>query len=311
MDTTSKDDMIHVLLELRSKKFPSGESVKARLKSAVVLSTDGAPVDFRYTNTDAHMLFEAQIQGDKKTAQGNAGKKRKSGANKGKSNAAQNKNAKGGKINGNTQRRSNSGTNVPKQNNKKNGSKQEDRPKAPPQAPPSLGEDHFPSLSNDDIMNKNKIEVEKLPDQRPEDEMEKARTSSDSASTATTTSSSSSSKNAPSSSQQFIGGYAAALLKAAPPMKAKPVEQKQPLSEKTPISGKKDDKKSSPLSKDRNTRKEGAKKNTNKKAIDGQSTSAIAVSVQPPKWGGGLSFADVLRKEAAAAVAAAPQKSSS
>jgi len=327
MDTTSKDDMIHVMFELRSKKFPSGESVKARLKSAVVVTSDFSPSNIRFTRTDAAMPFAPQIQGgNKKMGQGsNTGKKRKNNASKNKNNnstaPSQNKNTKGGKNGTGSQRRNNNNNpanNGQKQNNRKQGAKQDDRSKAPQQAPPSLGEDHFPSLCTDDILNKNKIEVEKLPEQRPEDEMDKARTSSDSASTATTTSSSSSSKNHQ-SSQQLVGGYAAALLKAAPPVPPKPVvEQKEESSRQVPMAEKKDGKKSndqktSGQSKEKGSvvRKDSGKKNVNQKAAESKATPVASLIVQPPSWGGGRSFADVLRKEAAAALeAAAPQRSS-
>lgn len=316
MDTESKEDMINVMFELRSKKFPSGETVKARLKSAVAVGADVSPVNYGYSPADSSVLFVPQLQGNRqqsgnKKGQGNKKKKNNSsGTNKGKNSVSQNKNAKDGKNNGNTQRRNNSNNNNgPKKqqnnNNKKtNGQRQDgrtDASKAPSQAPPTLGEDQFPALFSDDLGNDKKIEVEKVPEHRPEDDLDKPSSGSDSASTATTTSSSSSSKNASSP----IGGYAAALLKAAPPMKPKPAEAKDASAQTSKDSfAKKGEKKvvdSVP--------KNGAKKNTNQSSRAAESFPMPAVSVQPPSWGGGRSFADVLRKEAAAAVAATPGQS--
>ena len=100
--------------------------------------------------------------------------------------------------------------------------------------PPELGEEDFPSLpvvEDDHLLpcntsscssigsHCNRIEVEKVPDQRSdvdEDELfVKARTGSDSSSTVTTSTSSTPSP-APSVTSTVLGGYAAALLKAAP-----------------------------------------------------------------------------------------------
>lgn len=317
--------MINVMFELRTKKFSSGETVKARLKSAVVMNPDVSPVNYYYSNADATQLFVPQLQGgrqhggNKKMEQG--GKKKKNspnGSGKGKSNGAQNKTAnKGAKNDGTVQRRNNAiNSNGTRQNNKKSSTPRQDGKangvKGPAQKPPTLGEDHFPSLPCDDLANKNKIEVEKVPDHRlDDDDMDMARGGSDSASTATTTSSSSSSKNASTSHQPI--GYAAALLKAAPPMKVQSFEgAPNSQSAKDSSSGKKgakasSDKKGSSNPKDKMSQKSDAQNNPIKKASEVQTAP---LSVQPPSWGGGRSFADVLRiKEAAAAVAAAPKQS--
>lgn len=329
--------MIHVMFTLRTKKFaPSGESVKARLKSAVVMNTDvSPPVNYGYTSADASLAPQLPPGGphphggNKKME--HAGKRKKNnpnGSSKGKNINVPNKNAKGVKNSGSsnigasTQRRNNN--NGTRQSNKKAPASRQDGKengsKAPAQSPPTLGEDHFPSLPTDDLVNnKNKIEVEKVPDHRPEDddEMEKARGGSDSASTATTTSSSSSSKNASTSHHQPIG-YAAALLKAAPPMKPKPTEEKAKDFSPSGVKGGSNninsrsgsEKKAPSNPKIKTARKSDARSNSDEKASNGQHTSPSPVSVQTPSWGGGRSFADVLRiKEASAAVAAAPEQS--
>jgi len=116
--------MINVMFELRSKVFPSGETVKARLKSAVAMNTDVSPVNYRYPNTEAPMLYAPQLgnsrqQTGNKKMQGN--KKKKSnfnGSNNGKSNVSQNKNTKSSKNSGNAPRRHNN-SNGQKQTTKK------------------------------------------------------------------------------------------------------------------------------------------------------------------------------------------------
>mmetsp|Transcript_65834 Transcript_65834/g.189814 ORF Transcript_65834/g.189814 Transcript_65834/m.189814 type:complete len:517 (+) Transcript_65834:82-1632(+) len=285
MDTESKDDMIHVMFTLRTKKFPSGEAVKARLKSAVVATPDVSPVNYRYVNTEAPALFAPQLQAGTKKA----GSKKKNNGSKGKNGNAQNGKTKN---NGNAQRRNNASATKKQNGNKKNPSRADGK-NATPQNPPTLGEDQFPSLPSDDVVNKNKVQVEKVPEQRPEDDMEKARTSSDSASTATTSSSSSSSKNP----TQVVGGYAAALLKAAPP--AKPADKKAKEDSSTPSQKtKKSTEPKTTISKDK-TRQEKGRKGPKKE----NDQANAAVNVQPPSWGGGRSFADILRKEAAASTA--------
>lgn len=313
MDTNSKDDMINVMFELRSKKFPSGESVKARLKTALAMNADVSPVNFRFAQPDTPMLYAPQLQGNLAqhgNRRGNSRKKKNANnaSSKAKTDGV-NKNGKLAQSNyTNLRHRNNNFSDGTKQSNKKNRAKRQDGQgsgKILPRAPPSWGEGEFPSLSSDDMNSNKKIEVE-VPEHRPDDDdIEKPSSGSDSASTATTTSSSSSSKNAPASSQP-VGGYAAALLKTAPPTKAKPEEE-----EKTDLLSR--DMKETTEGSESAERKDQNDVEENVSQNDGEATAtsdSTAASVGPPSWGGGRSFADVLRKqEAAAAVAAAPEQS--
>ena len=306
LDTTSKEEMVNVMLELRSKTFVSGEPVKARLKSAVVLNADVSPVTFPLANGGASTLYAPLVQGGtKKSSNGNR-KKKNSANNKSKNSNTQNKASKGGKEdqdgNGDSSRRINSNVSSILKG-KKNGSPRQEtgskQTKGSKQAAPTLGEDHFPALPSDDMMNKNKVEVEKLPEESMDSDTKEARRSSDSASTATTSSSSSSSKNT-GSGQQSLGGYAAALLKPAPLVTATPTEKPKSLSNTAPSLAKK------------MANTNGDKMvQSNQKSIQGtpskqnkheNAAAEPMKKVQAPVWGGGRSFADVLRKEASAAL---------
>lgn len=298
LDTESRDAMVNVMLELRKMKFTSGEPVKARLKFGAVMNSD-APAFV----PGQQMVYAPQSPSPNRYLNSNGSRKNKKKKNnlKPRTNVTsnQNKNGKGNTNTNSRSRRSNGGkqkrTNGQDQS-KQNTSKDKGRSQQLPA--PALGEDHFPALpSEDTLANSTKIELEKVPEQRPEDdfELEKNRAHSDSASTATTTSSSSSSKQTP--QQQAIGGYAAALLRAAPPKLQIESENRSTKSEK------------------KNEKKNNGKKKESEPSQPKQTglnlpeeVESSPLLVQPPSWGGGRSFADILRKEAAAAVAA-PQQS--
>jgi hypothetical protein len=287
------------MFELRKMKFASGEPVNARLKSGVVMNSDipcfvpmyppQSSSPNRYYNTG-----------------GRKNKKKKNSPNKSRTNNnnAQNKTGKVKSNNNNGTRRNNGGKQKkanglerpPLQKQEGPSSPNASKEKAPSQQvpPPTLGEEQFPALPTEEsTINSTKVEVEKVPEHRPEDdlsyeELEKNRANSDSASTATTTSSSS-------SKQQAMGGYAAALLKTAPP-KTQTMEK-----EKRPTKADKIEKKTESKGKES---KFALPKEESTKAVE--TFEPVPVSVQPPSWGGGRSFADVLRKETATTVAAAP-----
>jgi len=289
--------MVNVMLQLRSKKFQSGEPVKARLKSAVVANADASPVVLPFTNTGP-LLFGAQLYGGNKKG---SNKKKKSAGNKGKN--GNGKTAKSGKeqhdVSGDHPHQNvDNGSNVQKSKGKKNAStKQEQRSKSSKgskQVPPSLGEDQFPALQSDDLMNKNMVEVEKLPEHGLGEDEKKAIRSSDSASTATT--SSSSSKNT-GTSQPSMGGYAAALLKPAPPaVKVQIPEESKTVTKTETGVGKKQEK----TSVDKNVVRPKERSTSTKPSKQQSMEEPIVNRTQVPSWGGGRSFADVLRKEAAA-----------
>jgi len=309
LDTTAKEEMVNVMLELRSKTFASGEPVKARLKSAVMLNADISPVTFPLAN-GASPLYAPLVHGGTKKTSNSSRKKKNSTNNKSKNSNAQNKVIKGGKEdqdgNGDSSRSINGNVrSIQKPKGKKSGSPRQEpgskQSKGPKQAAPTLGEDHFPALPSDDIMNKNKVEVEKLPEESLEDNNAKeARRSSDSASTATTSSSSSSSKNT-GSGQPSLGGYAAALLKPAPLVKETTTEKPMSLSNTAPSVAKKVSNTNGEKNVQSNQRGiQGTPSIQNKKE---NTTEPMMRKVQAPSWGGGRSFADVLRKESSAASA--------
>lgn len=188
LDTTSRDDMLYVMMQLRSQ-YLGDEPVKARMKSVVhqvdPTHAPGLPaltpvssythlVNLPQTNESGNNKNSRRKQ--KKRSKNNAANKNNGGSNQ------------GGKKNG--------GQN--KSNNKDGNNK-----KAEPQQPkPDLSASSFPALGDAN----RKVEVvvdgiESTPNAVP----------SDTCSTATTLSSSSSAGK-----QQNLGGYAAALLKAKP-----------------------------------------------------------------------------------------------
>ena len=286
--------MVDIMFELRQKKFESGEPVMARLKSGVAVNRDAA-TNVVYFGSDMMMKQATQTTSNRQNNNGGRKNKKKKNNNKSKqttrSNNAQNNQNKSvtenkGKNNGgNNNRRSN---NEGKQQKKPNeqqkqqdGNKSNNRKATTEQSPPpSLGEEQFPALpSEDPLVNSSKIEVEKVPEH---DDLGKNPANSDASSTATTSTSSSKSPQP----HIVMGGYAAALMKAA---KAKP----QPVTSAKDVAGQTNNNKTS-------------KKNEKKTTTNGEANTAAKpkatpvmekltpVNVQPPSWGRG-SFADILR----------------
>lgn len=313
--------MFNVMFTLRTMKFPSGEPVKARLKSsaaAAAASLSPSPVAVStlsafYNHEQVATMFVPTLLPQSGTNQGSTtstGGKKKRGSNKNRANGGSNRSKNQGQQqqqpssshSGGINSNSNSNSKFQKSNGhnqKRHGSKEGTRqtnspstsPKTTPNTvsdvrpePPAMNEEAFPSLppSEDSFGagNINKIEVEKVPDQRSdmdEDELfEKARGNafSDSSSTATASTSST-----PSSMMQptvIMGGYAAALMRTAAPSVAPPLKtQKKPTS----VVVKRDESKTN------------VKANSETKKQDRSSAGAGT----PPAWGNGRSFADVLR----------------
>jgi hypothetical protein len=273
--------VVNVMFELRTKTYASGERVQARLKSAAVLAND-APANIQGMTG---LLYIPQ------TRSGGRKNKKKKNSPKNKNPTSPTANSRG-KTNNTTRRNNNAGG-----NKNKNGEKSQPQKlnqsnataaKKLQQTPPPLGEEAFPALPTEDESNTggNKV-VEKVPEDRPEDEFEKNRAAnSDSASTATTSTSSSTGKQ----TNQAMGGYAAALLKAPKSQSAvETKEQQQPQKEIR-----------------KSTVKKAKETQENPKQTQpqvNQEKRNEKLTVSPPSWGGGRSFADVLKKEQAMASA--------
>ena len=282
--------MVNVMFELRKMKYQSGEPVLARLKSGVVLSAVSQPfIPSMYPpsamSSNGYSTGNRKNKKNKKnnsSHNGNGGKSRTNGNGNN-----QNKNGGGrGKNGGSTRSRNNSN----KQQKKASGQERQNSPTsqkgAEPQTPPSFGEEHFPTLPTDDMNGNNKIEVEKVPDQverRPEDDsscdgLGKPKANSDSGSTATTTSSENS------STKPNLGGYAAALKKAAPPAPSKPEPTKKTQDKKQ--------------SKNETEAKKSSKSAKTIESVVVETPVVDAgVGVEPPSWGGGRTFASLLQKQ--------------
>ena len=316
-------------MKLRTAKFPSGDSVKARLKSsALVASTSPLTPNSVVFNPNLSTMYLPQFHNNSNGPNGNVNatnggnnnsRKKRSSSNKGRSS---NSNSPGSSTNANKPKSSNqqSMTGTPKRRNGKDESPSSGRPTLQGNAgvkvtttsnngkkrvmnrPPSMGESNFPSLPPTTDGNSKPWQVEKVP---TDDEMmqgcEKERNAasggfSDSSSTATSSTASTPTEAPPSG---FVtGGYAAALLKPAAlivaPMTAKKAETKRVSQQQQPSAADKG--------------KEGSKRRDNKKGKEGKiftksnnapsstsiSSDLPAVSVQPPVWGKGRSFADIV-----------------
>ena len=176
MKATSRDDMLDVMLALRSKTL-KGEPLKARLKSGTIASPDP-----QIYAGDRNLSYDPKFKISKR---------------KGVSYPLQTSPKDGKKVN--------------RRNNRKN--KKEPSPattKHISQAPPPpLVESQFPSLEP-----VARILDPVVPAKCKDDDDEEKPMSSDGASTATTSTSSSVVGDGP--KPKVTGGYAAALLKAAP-----------------------------------------------------------------------------------------------
>jgi hypothetical protein len=255
------------MLELRKKKFESGEPVMARLKSGVVVNRDAASSVAYYGGNQ----MMAQQTGSNRYTTGRKNKKKKNSnkSRSNRSNSTQSKNAKEKKNNGS--RQNNSGKqkkgNGQEQQQKQESKSNQNRNASSHRSPPRFGDEQFPALPSDDHLDiSEKFEVEKVPEH---DELGKKNSgTSDSSSTATSSTSSSKSPQP----HIVMGGYAAALLKAAAPNLQQKVQKTN--QERT--------------------------KNTDKKLFMAQAeqtahrSAPVEVNVHPPSWGRG-SFADILR----------------
>ena len=155
--------------------------------------------------------------------------------------------------------------------------------------PPALTEDHFPALQDeklewattpvgaDDSVEEEEDDASEESTKHGEDEEERksAKALSDAASTATTTSSSASSGFDPIPKQQEVGGYAAALLGA-------------PAATKPGVAAVRE------TTRETYTTEPG---NPAADSASGRVAPDPVVITSPPTWGGGRSFADVLRKK--------------
>lgn len=360
LDTSSRDEMVNVMMKLRTKKFPSGDSVKARLKSSVSGLATPSPLSANaviYTHPKVSTMYAPQFHNNnnnntntngssssnsrKKRSSNHKGRNNNGNGNRDSNNASNNGNYSNNKAknqqvaaNGGQQQQSKrknskdesstilspsssspSSQNIPKNNiNSSNSSKVTVTVVKKLQSQPpsiSMGEVNFPSLPPTTDDNSKPFQVEKVP---TEDEMmrggEKGRHSggfSDSSSTATTTSTSSTTtKDAPSSSGIVTGGYAAALLRpAAAPAPATLVKNTTTTS--TTKKAKEQKQESAKQHKQQpqrsSTASNNGKKNHNKNKEETSSIlptessvddQPVVVSITPPSWGRGRSFADVL-----------------
>jgi hypothetical protein len=269
------------MFELRTKTYASGERVQARLKSAAVLAND-APANIQ------------GMTGPLYIPQTRSGRKNKKKKNKTPTSPTVNSR---GKTSNTTRRNNNAGGNKNKNGEKsqpqKSNQSNATAAKKLQQTPPPLGEEAFPALPTEDESNTggNKV-VEKVPEDLPEDEFEKNLANSDSASTATTSTSSSSVYK---QTNQAMGGYAAALLnksQSTVETKEQP-QQQQPQKEIKVITGTK-----------AQETQENAKQTQQQANEEKRNEILTPVVVSPPSWGGGRSFADVLKKEQAMAASA-------
>jgi hypothetical protein len=284
--------MLEVMFELRKKKFESGESVLARLKTAAAVNRDISSAAGFFA-PDMNQRIVQQIGSNRyggrksKRKKNNSTTKSKVNRNEnssGNKDNAQTKNIKGKNTNSNNgNRRNNTGG---KQQQKK--TKSQDQPKQDVKSttekkktpsrhfpPPNFGEEQFPALPTEDsFAQSSKTEVDKVPDQAA---MGKNNNPAGSDASSTVTTSTSSSK----SPQQLIvlTGYAAALRKVA---MDKPQIEKSVGSLKVKTDIKKND----------------GETQTKKKPLSKQELvkEPTPVLIQPPSWGKS-SFADILRSK--------------
>lgn len=204
LDTTSRDDMMNVMLDLR-KRTLLGEPVKARLKAAATPTSS-------FVDTSAIMfpsLHSAPPQDSspsRNKSNKNRGKKQQNGKPK-PSRTRKKNNPNANSKQKQQQQQPPSSPSTPKRQQSEEPAKKKDVATAPP--PPKLEEEsHFPALAS--------VAVDNIADKDNVDKVAgitKTASTADGASTATTTSNTTSSTASP----PVAGGYAAALLKAAPP----------------------------------------------------------------------------------------------
>lgn len=270
--TDSKDDMFDVMMKLQTMKFASGDPVKARLKSSASASplTPNAVV----YNPEISTIYAPQFNSS--NGGSNSSRKKRSN-NKGRNNNGANVNNKS------KNNQQNGGIVSKRRNGKERSSSPNETPKSRSkkviQKPPSMGESNFPSLPPTVDGNSKPFQVEKVPTDDVMKERQSTSGFSDSSSTATSSTTSTPTESAPSG--VVSGGYAAALLRPAAPA---PVVTKKLVSEK-PRQQQPPAKKTGDNSKKASRIKE--------KEIQSNEQPAV-VMVQPPSWGQGRSFADIV-----------------
>lgn len=198
MDTESRDDMLYVMMRLRSQ-YLGDEPVKARLKSLVRTVDPTMPTVPVLPNVNSY----SQLQSSSDAGNSN----HKAGHTKKKQNKRRSKtnNNRGNNSSMQSQGKNARGTATSNQRNQANEVKKDGEN----QRELDLSPESFPALS--DQGKKVEVVVDDM------DATDGKPASSDSSSTATTTSSSSSSVTKQTSqTKQPFGGYAAALLKSKP-----------------------------------------------------------------------------------------------
>lgn len=180
-----------------------------------------------------------------------------------------------------------------KKSKKKNSSKQQQQPKRQTSmkpSPPSMGEDDFPTLQDKKVEwdtmpveRENEKAIGGIEDEEEEEDEDTRRSSnkslSDGASTATTTSSS-----LDSTSRKTLGGYAAALRKAPAPTT---------ITETSPVVTPKRSQSATTLSSSMTSPAKAPKVKVTAPATEEAPPAPVVIA--PPSWGGGRSFADILR----------------
>ena len=276
LDTSCRDEMLEVMLALRQAKYPSGESVKARVKSGVAMNRDAlaSPLAF-YSPLPTHA-------GSVRSNNSRKNKKRKNGKSRidKTANSQNTNNALSKGKNGTSGRRRGNGTKSKESEHKTNGKSTGKKGSSMSFPLLSLGRGQFPPLPSEfSQSSSNKVEVEKVPTHY--ELGRKGSANSDSSSTATT--STSSSKSPP--LETSMGGYAAALRKTAA-LSVKEAHQATRLQSNLQTE---------------NTKKKDAssvRSDTSRPPTKCQSRMDLAsdVHVKPPTWGHG-SFAEILRAE--------------
>jgi len=264
LDTTSREDILDVMFQLRSKKL-HGDPVKARLKSSArQIDSSSAPPLPILLSPSASMTQLSLYDHS-----GNANKKKKKKRSKNKNSKKSGSNPAFPRSSmSNSSNINDSGNTIlmqPKSNNN-------NRDPVPTPA-------EFPAL----VENKVKLVVV---DKDKMDDPVSTRPFSDSASTATTTSSSSLSDT-----KKQVGCYAAALLKTKP---IQVRDRKFKSSKEVNVASKQINAKATSVKADK---VDGSKIRRQKDGTKRVPTAAASVVITPPTWGGGRSFADVLRKE--------------
>lgn len=270
--------MLEVMLALRQAKYPSGDSVKAGVKSGVAMSRDAVilPVTF-YSPSSTNTAPVRSNNGRKNKKKKNGKSRNNKTANLQNGNGTVNK----GKNDSSNRRRANA---TKSKDSDKTGGKSNWKKGSSLYSPPlNLGGEQFPPLPSEfSYSSSNKVEVEKVPTHY--ELGRKGAATSDASSTATT--STSSSKSPP--LETLPGGYAAALRKAPSAVQSVKKSTQDNNSETVRQTVEKTKKKGTTATRN--------KRNTARK--QSKSDLGSEVVVKPPTWGHG-SFADILRTEEA------------